>query len=226
MASIVDGLERLTTRLTTVGVAGATLTAGCLLCLTSFLFGFGADVFDRTIVGVPEKEVGLLYAPNWLFVYMILFPPYVAFFSLILESTESFFVRSTQSPAQRVITGPGGVPVRIEAVRAAWKSNARLLSVTLYVLLAAVIYSSIGQWIRGCLWPYQRLQDLSRRHAPLDISFILGGDGGEVIDWSTLPYVSSASGVPSAGTALGFSALAYLYMGLALFIYLAILAYW
>jgi hypothetical protein len=207
--SLAQGLERAVDRLTPVGVVGAALTVGFLLCLFSFFIKIGIGVNDP---GAPGKEVGFLYAPNWTVVYMVLFPLYLALFSLIISSTKAFFNRSVSSAELRVITGPKGVPVDLDLVTTTWNIQLQRLSILLLILGFGVVVSSATQWYFSCFDTYSFItQD------PQNI-YKVG-----VRDWSTIPYTRTDGGYP--GATIVFTAIAYAYMAFALFIYLAILAY-
>ena len=88
------------------------------------------------------------------------------------------------------------------------------------MLLIGVTISSVLQWVYGCLHVYWRSEVPGNKG---NQSAILSG---EVIDWSTLAYVVPTSTEAEKLTTLWFSAGAYAYMAIALFIYLAVLAYY
>jgi len=207
--SLAQGLERAVDRLTPVGVVGAALTAGFLLCLFSFFIGIGVGVNDPMGQG---KEVGFLYAPNWTVVYMVLFPLYLALFSLIISSIKAFFNNSVSSPEVRVITGPKGVPTDLDLVTSIWNSQLQKLSILLLILGFGVVVSSAAQWYYSCFDTYNFIIK-----SPNNILSV------KVRDWSTVPYIRTEGGHP--GATMTFTAFAYAYMAFALFIYLAILAY-
>lgn len=81
------GLQSITDRLTAIGMLGIALTGGCLLVSFGFLFQLGIRVYDFTLGDDLIKEVGFVYAPNWMLVYMILFPLYLFVFGLVLRVT-------------------------------------------------------------------------------------------------------------------------------------------
>ncbi|MDV4178730.1 hypothetical protein R1521_09450 [Rhizobium brockwellii] len=207
--NLAQHLERAIDKLTLVGAVGVALTIGFLLCLFSFFIKIGIYVYNPD---VPNKEVGFLSAPNWTIVYMVLFPLYLAFFSTIISSIKAFFNNSVAYPELRVITGPGGVAVGAETVASAWDIQLKRLSILVLVLFLGVTISSGLQWFYACFEPFWR----ARQGVP---DFL----GGEVWDWSTVPYQRRTQATPEATVI--FTGIAYFYMALALFVYLAILAY-
>lgn len=207
--NLAQHLERAIDKLTLVGAVGIALTISFLLCLFSFFIKIGIYVYNPDI---PNKEVGFLSAPNWTIVYMVLFPLYLAFFSTIISSIKAFFNNSVAYPELRVITGPGGVAVDAETVAGAWDIQLKRLSILVLVLFLGVTVSSGLQWFYACFEPFWKA-----RHGVPDFL------GGEVWDWSTVPYQRKTQATPEATVI--FTGIAYFYMALALFIYLAILAY-
>ena len=91
-------------------------------------------------------------------------------------------------------------------VLASWHSTLRAFSPTLTFLLVGTILSSAGQWLVACVTP-----------------FFTGRLHNGVVDWGTVAYIHPDRANPNIS--LVFSTVAYFYMGLALFVYLAILAY-
>ena len=216
---LANRLEQLMERLTPLNALVITLTSGFLLLLVAFELGLGLRVYDATLLKEPGKEVSFILAPNWFIVYLILFPPYVFLFGHVISITKAFFGEASQ-PKKGLITNEEGRGLPLGEVVTRWRAHLRPLSVSLYVLLIGTTISSALQWIDGCLQVYWRSELSSNRG---NHSAILDG---EVIDWSTLAYVVPTSTEAAKLTTLWFSAGAYIYMAIALFIYLAVFAYY
>jgi hypothetical protein len=213
-------LEGIFLRLTPIGAAGITLSASCLLCLSAWLLGLGSNVRDHTIAEPLGKEVGLLYAPNWILVYMVLFPAYMATFAYIIEAKHKLLTESAKRRDTRIICSPAGEPIELISLRNAWKRKSTSLDILLIVLALSVLYSSILQWVKGCYLPFSRSPAV---RSNLDLNALNSILRGEVIDWSTISYVTQHG--PAPIVSLIYSSIAFSYMAIALWIYLAILAY-
>ncbi|HLG82062.1 MAG TPA: hypothetical protein VKY22_13680 [Bradyrhizobium sp.] len=195
-----------------------TLTGGFLLLLIAFVLRLGIGVYDTALPVSPGKEVGFDVAPNWFIVYLILFPPYVFLFGQVISNSKAFFAEATQ-PKKGLITNEEGLELSRGEVFRKWQDHLRPLSFSLCVLLIGVMISSILQWLYGCLGVYLRSESTAN---PVDQAAVLDG---EVVDWSTLTYVQPSTEWAKITTLL-FSAGAFAYMAIALFVYLAILAYY
>lgn len=215
---LANRLERWMEFLTPPNALVLTLTGGFLLLLIAFVLRLGTGVYDTALPVAPGKEVGFDVAPNWFIVYLILFPPYVFIFGHVISNSKAFFAEATQ-PRKGLITNEEDIELSRGEILRKWQNHLRPLSISLYVLLIGVIISSIMQWIYGCLGIYQRSKFIAN---PADQAAILKG---EVVDWSTLAYVQPSTEWTKMTTLL-FSAGAFAYMAIALFVYLAILAYY
>jgi hypothetical protein len=184
-------------------------------------------VYDTSLPVGRGKEVGFVFAPNWFVVYLILFPPYIFVFGHVISRSKIFLAEASQ-PKRSLITNEEGVGLpRSEVVRK-WHVHLRSLSLGLYVLLIGTCISSILQWIAGCLLVYWRSAESQYQGDRVKILCATIANGVpqdcEVVDWSTLAYVSQTDSAKLK--ALLFSVGAYSYMAIALFIYLAVLAYY
>jgi hypothetical protein len=216
---LANRLERLMERLTPLNALVITLTSGFLLLLVAFVLELGWNVYDPAIHKGHGKEVGFIVAPNWFIVYLILFPPYVFLFGQVVSFTNAFLGWASQAQKGLITNEEGLVLLRGE-VLTRWRAHLRPLSVSLYVLLIGTTISSVLQWIYECFQVYSRSELLTNKG---NYAVILGG---KVIDWSTRAYAVPTSTEVAKLATLWFSAGAYAYMAIALFIYLAVLAYY
>jgi hypothetical protein len=221
LPNLAEALQAVTNRIGPIGMLGVALTGGGLLIAIGYIVGLGTNVFDQTVAGPVGKEVGLAYAPNWIIVYMVLFPLYLFAFGLMLNARDAFFKQGTQIPQTRFITGPKGVAIGTNRVREIWQLKLRDLSLFLYFLLVGVIILSFAQWVLGGLLLYlNSLNDFGNLSLAERAKHIIGD---QVIDWSTAAYIGEST--YGKLTTLLFSTYAYAYMALALFLYLAVFAW-
>jgi hypothetical protein len=200
MISLGAHLERIAKSTGPLALSILSITVAFILMLLSQVLGFGTVLYHDSITNI-DKEVGFLSAPNWTIVYAVLFPPYLCLFSVLVCSCE-FTLKSLLET--RVITGPGGAEASEESLFAAWKAGLQKLSIPLWALLFGVIVQTSSEWLTTCAKP------------------IFTHKLDSVVDWSTIAAIEPQRGIVIP---IAFTLLAYLYMGFALFIYLAILVY-
>jgi hypothetical protein len=149
------------------------------------------------------RQVGFLFAPNWTIVYLVLFPPYLAIFAVLAGRCHTTLIDFSD---ERIVTDSRGSPVSHAAILAAWSKALKDHSIIMWVFLVVVVIQTVGEWINSCFLP------------------LLHNKIGDVaIDWSTLAIVEPLKA--DRWITMFFTAFAYTYMGIALFIYLAILIY-
>ena len=147
------------------------------------------------------KQIGFMAAPNWSIVYTLLFPFYLCLFGVL---TERCRITLTSLLRQRVIVDAAGNPVTEDRLFAVWKEALKKVSLLLWCMLAIIAYNTANEWIGSCLMPY------------------FGGDL-VAIDWTT--YASIHGSELQRIKSMVFSCLAFFYMAVALYVYLAILVY-
>lgn len=171
-----------------------------LLLLLSQILGLATLTYKADGI---EKQVGFLWSPNWSIMYLVLLPLYLCLFAILAERRE-YTLRSFLQA--RIIIGPNGASVSEEHLFGKWRKVLARISVALWALLIAVIIQTTSEWVSYCLVP------------------LLKGDLGKgTVDWSTISILMPSE--VNQWNAIVFSGVAYLYMGFALFIYLAVLVY-
>jgi hypothetical protein len=106
----------------------------------------------------------------------------------------------------RILTDSRGSRVSHAAILAAWSQALKKVSLYLKAVLLLVVITTVGQWITVCFLPLKQNKI-----------------GDHAIDWGT--FVIDHSEKADWWATMFFTAVAYTYMGVALFIYLAILMY-
>ncbi len=176
------------------------LVGGFLLCMASAL----ADVHivSRVDQGIV-KQVGFLYAPNWVITFLILFPLYLMMFSILIRKRKKLLRLLADS---RAIVRADGSPVGEDALPAYWSKFIARVSLVLWAFVLVVLLQSTQEWAKSCLMPLLAHDTGDRA---VDWSLIAARSGNEVWIWRSIL----------------FTAFAYVYMGFALFIYLAVMLY-
>ena len=195
--NITTFVERVAEKYREVNILTFSGVSGFVVDFTSYV----ARVDDAVLEN--GKQVGFLWAPNWTVMYVILFPLYNFLFCGIVNRVHDILDVFIES---RVITAGGGRRVARDALMADWRQHIGSASATLWMLLAVVTFISAYQWYSDC---YLRLVSHD----------LLGG----APDWSTISIAQKSD--VSVGTDIWFSALAYLYMAIALWIYTAVPVY-
>ena len=193
-------LEKMAIAAGPVALVLLSITAAFILLMSSYLLHFGFVSYDG-------KEVGQLYAPNWVIVYTILFPFYLGFYAVFTEQCKLLLDSLSR---QRIILGATGDDISPQNLSSAWNENLRKASVIVWGLLIVIIAYESAEWTRTCLLP-----------------LVHHDAGNSVVDWSTAAAAGlntpAATAYPSINTSIAFSLASYLYMAVALFIYLSIL---
>jgi hypothetical protein len=195
-SSLAERIEQIATRRGPLDLGLQAIVAAFLLSLLSTFCGLGWLEYNG-------KQVGFLFAPNWTIVYLVLFPPYLSLFSFLVSRCRNALIDFSD---ERVLTDSHGSPVSRAAILAAWNKALKDVSILMWVFLAVVVIQTIGEWLELCFLPLIHHQI-----------------GDDAIDWSTLAIVQPEKA--NWWSTMFFTALAYTYMGVALFIYLAILIY-
>ncbi|BBE72959.1 trypsin-like serine peptidase [Oharaeibacter diazotrophicus] len=177
------------------------LTAGFLLCLFSTSIG-GHDV-SYEVLG--NKQIGMLFAPNWTFVYMVLFPLYLYCFSVIATSRASMTAYMVE---EGLITGPRGVRTTLDVVETAWLQRLEASGPIFAFLLVGVAASSGFQWYHESYLP-----------------FVTGSPPNSPPDWGNFHYIPPPPHPKEYIGVFAYTSACYLYMAIVLFIFLALLYY-
>jgi hypothetical protein len=176
------------------------ITIAFMMLLLSQILGVGSLIYKTNGI---DKQVGFLWSPNWTITYVVLFPLYLCLFAVLTERRE-FVIRSFIQA--RIITAPDGTAVSPDQLAEKWRTVLKRISLPLWVILALVVIQTTTEWTSYCLLP-----------------LLKGELGRGAVDWSTLAIVQPND--VNKWNAIVFSAIAYLYMGFALFVYEAILVY-
>ena len=197
-ANLAEWLEKFAEKTEILNVFVTFELLGLGLLFTAYLLSVGYVVDQET-----GKQVGMLYAPNWSVMYTVLFPLYNMLFCSIVERTRSilntFYDRG-------VLRNQDGRAVDPKVLGQSWGKHLRIISKSLWLLAISIILISAGQWYKEC---YSILVGSSPLTRPFDWGL------------TTLQYPS----LISLETQIGFTALAYLYMAFALWVYLSVLTY-
>jgi hypothetical protein len=180
------------------------LTFVSALALLALAYGAHLrDLVYQDAQGI-EHQVGFWWAPNWTVVYLILFPGYNLLFCSNVDRFRSVLDIFVE---QNIIAAPDGLPVNPVELRRHWENHLGLVSITLWALVLGVGGFSFTQWIYDCLLPNYtgQLSD-----AP--------------IDWATFAVAHAGLG-GNRSSEIWFSAVAYVYMAIALWIYAAVFVY-
>lgn len=198
--SLAERLEHFSEQHETVNFTVFALVGGFLLCMASAL----ADLHLVTqLQQGAEKEVGFLYAPNWVITYLILLPLYLMLFSILIRKRTKLLKLFAQA---RAIVGADGKAVGEGALLAHWNKSLARVSQVLWAFILVVVLQSGQEWAKSCLMPLLN-RDTSNR----------------VVDWS---IVAATRADPVwIWKSILFTGFAYAYMGFALFIYLAVMLY-
>jgi hypothetical protein len=177
--------------------------------LFSGVSGFTVD-FASIVAGVHfvatdnGKLVGFLCAPNWTIMYVMLFPFYNFTFCQIVNRVNEILPKFLETGV--IAAGKGG-RLTDDTLMADWRKQVGSASAALWLLLVVVTFISLFQWQNDV---FSRLINRTAT--------------GTAPDWSTISVVSKNAGV-SVFSDIWFSALAYLYMAIALWIYTAVPIY-
>jgi hypothetical protein len=179
-------------------LGGLSITIAFVLMLISQILDVALIKYQ---VSGGGKQVGFIAAPNWSIVYAVLFPLYLCLFAVLTERCK---ITLTSLLQQQLIVGPRGNEVGEPKLFAAWNRALKKVSLLLWGLLIVIVLQTESEWITTCLRPY------------------FGGPL-EAVDWSTI--AATAQDELQKVKSLIFSGIAYLYMAVALYVYLAILVY-
>ena len=191
-------MEKVAEKYQEVNVLAFSAVSGFIVQFMSYV----ARVHDIVYLD-HDKQVGFLWAPNWTVMYIVLFPLYNFLFCGMVSCVRGTLTNFLEA---RVITAGGGGMVARDSLLADWERHVSGVSATLWLLLASVTFISVFQWYNDC-------------YLPLSLGKLQGGP----VDWSTIAIVQ-----PNAvrvSTEMWFSALAYFYMAIALWLYTAIPVY-
>jgi hypothetical protein len=150
------------------------------------------------------KQVGFAAAPNWVIVYLLLYPTFVGLFLFCAQ----IFEKSIQNLCDdHVISGPNGTRINAHRILELWHHQRTRYARVIMFLFVVTIIQGYLQWALNCAVP-----------------LLTGSTEGAVLDWATVPAVLNWS--PSrTNLVIIFSFIAYSYMIIALCIFLFSLFY-
>ena len=198
--SLAERLERISERHQTVNLTVFALVGGFLLCMASAV----ADVhlLSRIDHGVP-KQVGFLSAPNWVITYLILLPLYLMLFSILMRQRKRLL---RQLAEFRSIVRADGSNASADELLDYWNRSLGKVSLVLWAFVLTVSLQAAQEWGGSCLVP---LYTRTAANRMVDWSIIAADGGTDLAVWK----------------GIFFTGFAYIYMGFALFIYLAVMLY-
>ena len=153
------------------------------------------------------KQVGFLYAPNWSIMYTVLFPTYNALFCSMVTNVRQAFENLIK---EGVITSVNEKNINLVKIWNSWTEHLNSVSLSFWVLIIFVIIISSLQY-------KSEIYNVVNNANPINARF------GRSIDWGI--YTIERPDIISSSSQLAFSAIAYLYMAMALWVFLAILLY-
>lgn len=200
LMNIASQLEKVATRQNAINCGVIILVTSFLLMMCAGIANVGS-LFDKSFD--PPKQVGFWFAPNWVAVYLLLYPLYVGVFCMLVGQCRATL---GQFVGNRSVTGADGQDLNLEQFLKAWDAALNSVSLAMVALMAAVASLTIYDWVKSSLLPVQ------------------SGEIGDLpLDWSNFAAVYPEQ--VSKMSNLVFTAIAYVYMGSALFVFLAILVY-
>ncbi len=189
----------------TAKLAGLCMAAGMLLLYASSFIGIDSIHLPPRPAALPMdchvgKQVGLIYAPNWSIVYLVLFPFYLILFASLAKCIDTC-INSVYDARYDMQQSSAYIE---QLVRKEFLSTEVLLK----VILGASALVALSGWYLGC--------GAAILHFKLT---------NEVVDWSkAIVYCNSGNySLSLMLPSLIFTFIAFLWMGFALFIYLALL---
>ena len=200
-SSIAERIEEIAIRRGPLDLSLQAIAMAFLLSILSFFCGLGW--LEINLNGSTTKEIGFLFAPNWTIVYLVLFPLYLSVFSVLAGRCR---LALTDLSDARILVDSNGSPVLHATILAAWNRALKDISPVMWLIMMLVAVSTLGQWIYVSVVP-----------------LMTGKIGNAAIDWGTLTIVQPEKA--NWWATIFFSTACYAYMGVALFIYLAILIY-
>lgn len=157
-------------------------------------------------VGVPMKQVGFFQAYNWLLTFILLFPIFLWLVIDLLnhhhENAPNYIWFGTRPPRS--------TPTDMSVGDSHWESHIQKFSSLILLLAIASALTGALQWILSCFVPISNY--VSHHKMPTHA----------ILDWSTAAIFLPPSGF-SQFAVLSFSFTAYVWMSIALFIYLTTL---
>jgi len=189
--------------------AGALIAGLVLLYCASFLH-IGELALHSPLSGPnPQdilKDVGIWYAPNWAGVYLLLFPLYLLCASCMASQIRNILARLTDCSV--FVFSDGRVATK-DQVTGFLDGELKSAGPIFAFLLFAVFVVAAGGWYASC------------GSAILDYNGAHLMEAHQLIDWSTGAILKYPHGPKIA--LLIYSLIAYIWMGFALFIFLACL---
>lgn len=178
---------------------------GVISLISAFLLIFGsymAGVVDVEYKAI-HKQIGFVWAPNWSVNYLVLFVVYNSMFCLFVNFVDETLRIFT---ARRVVAGDAGTAVSHAELAADWRAHLSGISPILWVMNLGVPFIAAKQWFDDCYLPLHQNDML-----------------GKAADWTVIAVLQP--GTSSAAGEIAFTAVAYAYMAISLWIYLFVLAY-
>jgi hypothetical protein len=178
---------------------------GVITLISAFLLIFGsymAGVVDVEYKAV-HKQVGFVWAPNWSVNYLILFVAFNCLFCLFVNKVYEVLAAFR---SRGIIVGDTAAPITDDDLAADWRHHLRGMSPIIWVISLGVPFIAIKQWFDDCYKPLVH-NDLM----------------GKAVDWGTIAIVPPKT--TSITDEIIFTAVAFAYMAVSLWIYLFVLAY-
>jgi len=188
---------------------GLPVALGISLIWASSFFGIDsihapvADVEQGTFGACTSvgKQVGLWTAMNWSAVYLVLFPIFLILISFLARYLRRMIDETIDNGV--LVRSDGGTPDR-QAVHRELDRELAANNKLFVVLILVIIAISVSSWWIASGGPLSRF-DL----------------GGQVVGWATVIIACGQRDLQYY--VFGYTAIAYIWMGLALFVYLACL---
>jgi hypothetical protein len=138
-----------------IAIARGPVELSTLAALAAFMLTVASQIFglawlELKMPGGGTKQVGFVSAPNWTIVYLVLFPPYLALFAILITRWHNSLKAFCE---QKLVLAPDGSPVPLESVLTAWRSALNRASVILWLLLVVVVVQTISEWVTVCYTP-------------------------------------------------------------------------
>lgn len=191
------------------------IIAGFVLCMAASLTGVGSIAVEEESV---SKQVGFWYALNWSGTYLILYPIFLIIMSIQVRRVNAAV---DEAAARALVFTRDGGRVQPGRLRQLWQAELKSASIILLLLAFFVAFQTLTDW-----W------DAAGR---INFNYLSGKEvvySDKARDWSIAKVVNAKGlgGAPVPGmeptwSDLLFGFLAYLYMGLTLFIYLSALVH-
>jgi hypothetical protein len=149
------------------------------------------------------KQLGIWYAPNWSVVYLVLFPLFLVCISRQASFVRDFLIQSAGN--NTIIVSDGSKIVEqqlIDHLKAEFKETSGIF---ILLAVAVAIITAVG-WLLSCAIPLSRW-----------------GLGDQAVGWANAQIARGGAEELYKYPCLVYTAIAYIWMGIALYVYLAYL---